>query len=222
VEKRSIEARSGYDLWAPDYDETENPVVWMDGRVLSERLGVSPAERVLDAGCGTGRNFQKMLDQGARLSGVDFSAGMLREAHAKHDEVALVRADLHRDWPFGNACFDLVVSALVGEHLGDLDHVFREMHRVLAPNGRIVFSVYHPAMALAGKEARFIRDGVEFRLGAFKHQLSDYQDAMTRAGFRNVVTEEFIGPPELADALPGKAHYVGFPLLIILRATALG
>jgi SAM-dependent methyltransferase len=222
MDKRSIDTRPGYDAWAESYDETENSVVWMDGWIMGERLVVAPGTRVLDAGCGTGRNFPTLLDQGAALVGIDFSAGMLRAAQTKHPGVGLVQADLHQGWPFTSDLFDLVVCALVGEHFDDLDHVFREMHRVLVANGRLAFSVYHPAMALAGKEARFIRDDVEYRLGAFKHGLDDYRGALERAGFVNVVAEEFAGPADLAHALPGKSHYVGFPLLVVFEATASG
>lgn len=220
MEKRSIDARGGYDLWADSYDDTENPVVWIDGWALSKRLVVAPGDRVLDAGCGTGRNFARLLEQGADVTGVDFSAGMLKIARAKHPSVALVEADLQTDWPFAACSFDLVVCALVGEHLGELEHVFAQMRRVLRTGGRMIFSVYHPAMAAAGKEARFIQGSVEFRLGAFKHELDDYLEAVQRAGFNVGEVVELAGPPELAEVLPSKAHYVGFPLLIIVEATA--
>jgi SAM-dependent methyltransferase len=222
MEKRSIGVRDGYDAWAVEYDGTENPVVWMDARVLPERLTVERGSRVLDAGCGTGRNVQRLLEQGALVTGIDFSAGMLRVAREKFPEAALVRADLQQGWPFRSGVFDLVVCALVGEHLGNLDHIFTEMRRVLTHSGRLVFSVYHPAMALAGKEARFVRDGIEYRLGAFRHLLDDYVGAVAKAGFTNVRLEEFTGPPELGSELPGKAHYVGFPLLIVVGAIAGG
>ncbi|MCC6705330.1 MAG: class I SAM-dependent methyltransferase [Thermomicrobiales bacterium] len=220
MEKRSIDARLGYDLWAEDYDETVNPVVWIDAWALTDRLTVAPGERVLDAGCGTGRNFARLLDQGAELTGVDFSAGMLQIAQSKHPGVPLIQADLQGDWPFEARSFDLVVCALVGEHLGELGHVFRETRRVLADEGRLIFSVYHPAMAAAGKEARFIRGATEFRLGAFKHELDDYRTALERAGFARIEVVEFEGPPELAEAMPSKAKYVGFPLLVIFEAHA--
>ena len=217
--KKNIDVKLGYDLWSEDYDVTDNPVVWIDGWALTQRLRVLPGERVLDAGCGTGRNFARLMEQGADLTGVDFSAGMLSVAHQKHPDITLVQADMQQDWPFDSGRFDLVVCALVGEHLGELDHVFSEVHRVLTTGGRFIYSVYHPQMAAAGKEARFIRGETEFRLGAFKHELDDYLRSIEDAGFAITSCEELVGPPELGQELPSKMHYVGYPLLVIIEAT---
>jgi ubiquinone/menaquinone biosynthesis C-methylase UbiE len=220
MEIRQVDPQAGYDLWADQYDQTENPVVWIDGYAMSARVQVRPGERVLDAGCGTGRSFGAMLAQGAELVGVDFSAGMLRVARRKHPAAALVQADLQRGWPFRDGSFDTVVCALVGEHLGELDRVFGETRRVLRPGGRLIFSVYHPAMAAAGKEARYITGSVEYRLGAVKHVTDDYTRALEQAGFRTVSIEEIDGNEALAEAMPSQAKYVGFPMLLILEATA--
>ena len=217
---QQIDPQRGYDLWADRYDETENPVVWIDGHIMSARLRLRPGERVLDAGCGTGRYFGTLLEQQAALVGVDFSAGMLRVAHRKHPGVALAQADLQRDWPFADGAFDTVICALVGEHLGTLDHDFAEMRRVLRPRGRVIFSVYHPAMAAAGKEARFFSGDTEFRLGAFRHVTDDYTIALERAGFQGITIDEYTGNEALAAAMPAQAKYVGFPMLLIVEATA--
>lgn len=220
MEIRPIDPQAGYDLWAEQYDETENPVVWIDGFAMAARLRLEPGQRVLDAGCGTGRYFGPLLEQRVELLGVDFSAGMLRVAHRKHPAVALAQADLHAGWPFADSSFDTVVCALVGEHLGALDHVFAETGRVLKPGGRLIFSVYHPAMAAAGKEARFFSGATEYRLGAFKHVTDDYTSALERAGFGAISIEEIDGNQALAQAMPAQSKYVGFPMLLIVEATA--
>jgi ubiquinone/menaquinone biosynthesis C-methylase UbiE len=220
MDVRNVDPQLGYDLWADRYDETENPVVWIDGWAMPSRLRLRAGERVLDAGCGTGRYFSTLLGQQVELVGVDFSAGMLRVAHRKHPEVSLAQADLQHDWPFADGAFDTVICALVGEHLGALEHVFSEMRRVLKLDGRLIFSVYHPAMAAAGKEARFFSGSTEFRLGAFKHVTDDYTRALEQTGFREISLEEIDGNTALADALPSQAKYIGFPMLLIVEATA--
>jgi SAM-dependent methyltransferase len=210
--------RTGYDLWAATYDVTPNPVVAMDARVTIAAVGARAGERILDAGCGTGRNLPALLAAGAVVAGVDFSLGMLRVARERHPDVPLVQADMQVSWPFQDGSFDVVLCALVGEHLDRLDIVTREMRRVLAPGGRVVFSVYHPAMAEAGKEANFQRDGTEYRLGAIRHTLADYVTAFEQAGFRVSSVDEYAGDAALAQVEPAAARFVGFPLLIVMRA----
>jgi ubiquinone/menaquinone biosynthesis C-methylase UbiE len=215
------DVRSGYDLWAETYDVTPNPVVAMDARVTVAAVAARPGERILDAGCGTGRNLPGLLASGAAVTGMDFSSGMLRVAQDRHPDVPLVQADMQEAWPFGDGAFDVVLCALVGEHLDRLEVVIRQMRRVLAPGGRVVFSVYHPAMAEAGKEANFQRDGTEYRLGAVRHTLAGYVSAFEQAGFSGIDVAEYLGDEDLARVEPVAARFVGFPLLVIITGRSL-
>lgn len=213
-----VDARTGYDRWAPTYDATPNPVVAMDARATIARLAPKAGERVLDSGCGTGRNLARLVPSGARCTGVDFSEGMLAVARERFPALDLSVADLHAPLPFADASFDAVLCALVAEHLREVDTCLAEFRRVLAPEGRLVFSVYHPRMAESGKEANFEADGVEYRLGAVRHSLDDYRAAFDRAGFVDTVFEEHAGDEELARVLPIARRYVGFPLLLVVTA----
>jgi len=213
-----VDAQEGYDYWAETYDATPNPVVAMDARCTLGLLAPRPEEQILDAGCGTGRHFEPMILAGSRLVGVDFAPGMLRVAQGKYPQVPLVLADLEQPLPFRARSFDAVLCALVGEHLRDLRGVFRESYAVLKSGGRFVFSVYHPEMAAAGKEANFERFGVEFRLGAYGHTVADYVEALEEAGFSDLTSHELRGDEELARTVPRGARYLDFPVLLILQA----
>jgi SAM-dependent methyltransferase len=210
--------QDGYDLWAESYDETPNPVVAMDARHTIGLVDPKPGERILDAGCGTGRNLARLDASRARAVGVDLSTGMLRVARRAVPGAPALCADIQRALPFADESFDAVLCALIGEHLADLDGTFREARRVLRPGGRYLFTVYHPAMAAAGKEANFERDGVEYRLGAHRHTVEDYVSGLDAAGFDGVAVHEYVGDEALVDALPIAARYVDFPLLLALEA----
>ena len=212
--------RGGYDLWAETYDATPNAVVALDARVTPALLQPRAGERILDAGCGTGRAFPALLSSGARVCGVDFALGMLRVAQRRFPGVPLAQADLQGHLPFRDAVFDATLCALVGEHLTDLDAVLRELRRVLRPAGRCVFSVYHPAMAAAGKEANFMRGDVEYRLGAVRHSLADYRAAFIRAGFDDLRTHEYLGDDDLVAQTPVARKFLGFPVLLVIEAAA--
>lgn len=212
------DTRQGYDLWASSYDATANPVVHVDQRVTPSILNPRARERILDAGCGTGRYLGLLAAAGAQAVGFDFSAGMLRQAHQKLPDVPLVLADLQRSWPFRDSSFDAVLCALVGEHLTDLRFVLDEVRRVITPAGRVVFSVYHPAMAAAGKEANFQGSGVEHRLGAVRYRLEDYVGAFERAGFLDVSMREYRGDRRLVHEVPDGFRYFDFPVLLVIEA----
>ena len=185
-EVRRVGAREGYDLWAEDYDETANPVVAMDDRHTLGALAPRPGESILDAGCGTGRCLEPMIRAGAEPVGMDFSEGMLTVARRRQPDVPLVKGDLQSKFPFEDGGFDAVLCALIGEHLDEPILALHQMLRVLRPGGRLVFSVYHPEMAAAGKEAHFERAGVEYRLGARRYTVDDYEKLLAEAGFDRV------------------------------------
>jgi SAM-dependent methyltransferase len=215
---RRVDARSGYDLWAATYDTTDNPVVAMDQRHALRTLAPRAGERVLDAGCGTGRHLRALLAAGCQVMGADFSGGMLAVARERAPGALLTRADLQGSLPFRDRVFDAVLCALVGEHLTDLPALFRELARVLADGGRMAFTVYHPRMAAAGIEANFERDGVEYRLGAETHTAEDYVRSIRASGFEAPSSEVFSGDEELVATAPSAARHVGRPLLLVLRA----
>lgn len=213
-----VSAREGYDLWSETYDSTPNLVVAMDSRHTSKTLSAKGGELILDAGCGTGRHLHQLLSAGAMPIGIDFSPGMLKVAHRHCPNVPLALADLERALPFKPGTFDAALCALIGEHLSDLPAVSREFCRVLKPGGRLVFSVYHPQMSAAGIEANFEQEGVEYRLGAIHYTVQEHVDVFEDAGFVDVAASEFAGDEELATSVKAAAKYLGFPMLLILKA----
>jgi SAM-dependent methyltransferase len=217
-ETRRVGAREGYDLWAETYDETPNPVVAMDTRYTLDVLSPRPGELILDAGCGTGRHLGPLFRGMSQNPGVDFSRGMLRIARRNYPEVPLALVDLQRPLPFENERFDAVLCALIGEHLDELPLALREMHRVLIAGGRLVFSVYHPEMAVAGKEANFERAGVEYRLGAYRYTVEDYANLLEDAGFDDLARHEFLGDDWLVSSVPSATKLLDFPVLLVFEA----
>jgi SAM-dependent methyltransferase len=213
-----VSAREGYDIWSETYDQTPNPVVAMDARHTLQMLAPKRGEQILDAGCGTGRHLKPILRAGSHPIGIDLSIGMLKVARRSLPNAPLAVADLQKPYPFRVAQFDAVLCALIGEHLDDLPATFREMNQVLKPCGRLVFSVYHPEMAAAGKEANFQKADVEYRLGAVRHTVADYLNLLDDAGFGHLSSREFLGDEQLAEAVPAWSRYLDFPVLLAIEA----
>jgi ubiquinone/menaquinone biosynthesis C-methylase UbiE len=155
-----IPTREGYDRWAEIYDDESNPLVMIEGPEVTRALGDVRGLEILDVGCGTGRHAVALATLGARVTGVDFSGGMLDKARAKSgaETVRFVHQDASGTLPFEPRSFDRVISCLVVDHVRDLGRFFGELGRVCRPEGRIVVSVMHPAMMLKGVQATRARD----------------------------------------------------------------
>ena len=137
----------GYDLLAPKFDHTPfrtpGSVVEATVRALS---GAGPFGDGLDVCCGTGAGLAavRSLCEG-RITGVDFSAGMLAQARRDHPDAVLVRADA-RALPFAEG-FDLAVSfGALGHFLpAERPALFAGVHRALRPGGVFAFPIGAPA-----------------------------------------------------------------------------
>jgi len=210
--------REGYDRWSETYDATPNPLVALDRRYTLAALDPRAGERVLDAGCGTGSHLIRLSQSRTRSVGLDFSRGMLRVARKAAPRAYLAQADLNRGLPVRPGVFDALLSALVSEHLLDLRFFFAEALAALRHGGRLVFSAFHPELALAGVEASFERDGTEYRLGAARYSVGEYLDRIAAAGFRELQWREYLGDASLAEEVPGASKYLGRPLLLLVQA----
>jgi malonyl-CoA O-methyltransferase len=213
--------RSGYDGWAAVYDHDANPMPALEEPLVHAAVGDPRGLAALDLGCGTGRHALWLTKAGAAVTAVDFSDGMLAEARRKPgaEAIRFVVHDLHEPLPFPAGTFDLVVSGLVLEHLGDLAAFFGEVRRMLRPGGRAVVSAMHPAMLLRGSQARFTdpASSAVIQPGSHPHQLGDFVMAAVRAGLALEGLEERAADAELAAAYPRAAKYVGWPMVVVLR-----
>ena len=120
------------------------------------------ADRVLDAGCGSGRTtiaLSRVLRSG-RVTAVDrFDAGYIDgggEALLRHNlslagligRVSIERADLTQ-MPFEAGAFDAAVSTHVYDHLGAAkQRGLEEVFRVLRPGGRFLMAVWTPGWSM--------------------------------------------------------------------------
>ena len=216
--------RDGYDRWAKVYDHDANPLPALEEPRVREALGDVRGRNVLDLGCGTGRHTAWLAEAGARVTAVDFSAGMLEQARARvpTGDVRFVTHDLHDPLPFGDASFDAAVSGLVLEHLRDLSRFFVEAHRVLRPGGRAVVSAMHPAMFLRGSQARFTDpdSGEVVMPGSLRHRIGDFVMAVLGAGFTLRGVGEHAPDADFAGRFPRAERYVGWPMLVVLDLSA--
>ncbi len=218
-----VATRAGYDRWAALYDDEDNPLIKLEERHLPPLLGPAAGRAVADLGCGTGRWAVRLAQGGARVTGIDFSEGMLAKARAKATglDLRLVAHDLATPLPLPGQAFDLVLSCLAMEHLPVLAVPFAEMARLARPGGRVVVTAMHPAMILLGIEARFTdpATGRQTRPASARHDIAAYVNAAVRGGLVVETIGEFPVDDELAVVSPRARKYLGWPLLLVLAFT---
>lgn len=108
-------------------------------------LQVRPGERVIDVGCGSGPYLEALVKMGAQVTGVDYSAEMLRLAKERlaragiHD-VPLIQADA-RDLSAIAGPFDWVLAVGLLDYVPDTLQVLREFNRLLRAGGRLLATI---------------------------------------------------------------------------------
>ncbi|MEJ8651626.1 methyltransferase domain-containing protein [Streptomyces sp. MS1.AVA.3] len=121
-------------------------------------LGLQEGDRVLDAGCGTGRALPALraaVGPRGTVLGADLTPEMLRAAvRAGRDrDAALLLADVTR-LPLADAALDAVFAAGLLSHLPDSAGGLAELARAVRPGGRL--ALFHPLgrAALAARKGR--------------------------------------------------------------------
>lgn len=116
--------------------------IYLFDQLLKGRF--NPRMRVLDAGCGGGRNLIYFLRCGYDVCGVDLSTEAIAHVRALTSGLAPqlppdnFRVEAVEEMSFADADFDLVISSAVLHFARDEEHwqgMVREMWRVLKPGG---------------------------------------------------------------------------------------
>ncbi|MFK5645235.1 class I SAM-dependent methyltransferase [Ornithinimicrobium sp. LYQ121] len=110
--------------------------------LFADVAGVTPGQRALDVGCGTGALTGELVRRlGAhRVTGCDPSP-LLEACRARHPGVDL-RAGTAEDLPYDDGSLDLAVAQLVLHFVTDAPRALSEMRRVVAPDGRVAACVW--------------------------------------------------------------------------------
>ncbi|HKK00594.1 MAG TPA: methyltransferase domain-containing protein [Desulfuromonadales bacterium] len=134
---------------------------------LVKAAKLRPGEHVLDVACGTGvvaRLAAEAVGKGGVVAGLDVNPGMLAVARSIADPEAGIKwheASVE-SMPFPDASFDVVLCQMGLQFVSDKQAALKEMRRVLAPGGRLVFNVPGPAPEIL----TIMAEGIAHKVGA--------------------------------------------------------
>lgn len=190
--------KQAYNQWAEQYDSNENKTRDLDKKASAAVLSNQPFSKVLEIGCGTGKNTAFLLSKADRVLAVDFSDEMLAKARAKITDkrIRFVRADITESWPLPDNSVDLVCCNLVLEHIENLKFIFHQAYQKLMPGGLFFISELHPFKHYLGSKARFESSKGLYELETYIHHLSDYLSAAKSSNFILLQLDEWFDDSE--------------------------
>jgi len=202
---RYLSTAQAYDLWASVYDTDGNFLQALDSMemksllprmlTLLEASQPAPSWKMVDLGCGTGRNTAALLEvQGATVVGLDVSSGMLEVARRRLENIGgqgrvkLQVFDLLQGSspPLSAMKADAVVSTLVLEHV-PADVFFNQVAQMLKPGGILLLTNMHSEMGSLS-QAGFIdpQTGEKIRPTSYAHTVVDVEMEASKHGLEVV------------------------------------
>ena len=99
---------------------------------------------VLDIAAGTGTSSRPLVDKGAEVTALDFSAGMLDQGRRQHKDIKFVQGDALK-LPFSENTFDVTTISFGLRNTANSNIALREALRVTKVGGKIVVAEFsHP------------------------------------------------------------------------------
>lgn len=197
---------AAYDRWAGTYDTDLNRTRDLAAVALRQCGFVLGGRDVIEVGCGTGRNTEWLVEQGASVVALDFSEAMLRRAvvRVQSTQARFIRHDVRLPWPVAEASADLCVVMLVLEHVEHIAPAFVEAARALRSGGELFVCELHPMRQMAGRQAEFTSPatGEQERIPAFLHDVSEFVKAGLSVGFELARLDEWRDPGALRTDMP--------------------
>ena len=208
---RFLDTTTAYDTWSEVYDTDGNFLQALDTiemqtllpQMLSQMSSSALPRKIVDLGCGTGRNTTRLLDlPDFTVIGLDASPKMLAIARSRIGEY-MAHAHNASDAPQGvqlelydllrSDCIpscasnaDALISTLVLEHV-PLSIFFDKISEMLKANGLALITNMHSDMAAMG-QAGFVdpKTGEKVRTQSFAHHLDDVVGEAQKQGFEVV------------------------------------
>jgi SAM-dependent methyltransferase len=214
------------------YDTGLGPVIFVDYAAdIARRTAACGPARVLETAAGTGivtRQLRDFLPPNVHLTATDLNAPMLEVARTKFrpGEAVEFRPADAAALPFSDGAFDAVVCQFGVMFFPQKETAYREVHRVLAPGGHYLFSVWdshrhNPFGRIAHETAGsfFPADPPQFYNVPFSYyRIDPIKESLMEAGFTDInvaVVRLKKEIPDVSRFARGLVH--GNPLIDQLR-----
>jgi len=120
-------------------------------RVVTSIIGPKPGIKILDIAAGTGASTRPLVDAGADVIAVDFSAGMINVGKKRNKDIKFVQGDA-LNLPFEDNSFNVTTISFGLRNTSNINLALKDALRVTKAGGRIVIAEFsHPSNFLFRK-----------------------------------------------------------------------
>lgn len=198
--------------------------------------------KILELGAGSCNCGIALAKQGADVTCLDGSEEQLKigKKNAEKQGVAIktVHADFHDLEQFQSNEYDLVISICAFQYAKNIEHIFKEVQRILKSGGKFLFSVDHPIMKAI--EASFLYPNEEnlhkdyhyigpekwkweedddFWFVTYRRPVSDYLNSLVCAELKISKVADLYPKKKLVDISTKEQEIIGrFPSILVIRA----
>jgi len=167
---------------------------------MAKDLNIKQGDQVLDIGCGRGRVAHHVASiTGANVTGMNIdpdqldSAKRFAEGRGLSDQCQFKMADVNDiPFPFKDNSLDAIYQIQVFSLSKDLEKLFKELHRILKPGGRISCLDWMQLDAFDPKNPHHadLMKKIKPLIGAIgTHSVQNYIAPMKKAGFDIVISQ---------------------------------
>lgn len=186
-----MNTQSAYNNWAPTYDAVENKTRDLELIAGKQVLANVDFSKVLELGCGTGKNTIWLAEKAKKISAVDFSEEMMNVARQKISakNIKFQQADITKPWSFKKST--LITCSLILEHIENIDFIFEQAAQTLKKKGCFYICELHPYKQLEGSRAKFETADQTIHLEYFIHHISEFFLAASNNNFKCIGLKEW-------------------------------
>jgi demethylmenaquinone methyltransferase/2-methoxy-6-polyprenyl-1,4-benzoquinol methylase len=117
-------------------------------KVVTSIIGPIPGLKILDIAAGTGSSTRPLVDAGADVIALDFSAGMIEIGRKRHKDIKFVQGDA-LNLPFEENVFDVTTISFGLRNTSNIDSALKDSLRVTKSGGKIVIAEFsHPSNSI--------------------------------------------------------------------------
>lgn len=188
-----MNVKEAYQEWSEQYDTNENKTRDLEAVALRSVLSSIHFDKVLEFGCGTGKNTVWFEQNAKEILSADFSEAMIAKAAEKIKslKVQFAVTDINEPWDFSKEKFDLVSFSLVLEHIQNIEAVFNKINQVTESGAFVYTGELHPFKQYAGSKARYTTPEGEQIVTCYTHNVSDFITAANKYNFSLMDLEEW-------------------------------